>query len=71
MDAVQIGKNLTKLRCDKTQMEVAKALNISVSSLSMYETGSRIPRDEVKIKLANYYNVSIEELFFNDKVHIV
>ena len=43
--------------------EVAKALGISVSALSMYEQGNRIPRDEIKIRMAEYYGISIEALF--------
>ena len=42
---------------------LAKALGISVSALSMYEQGNRIPRDEVKIRMAEYYGISIESLF--------
>lgn len=29
----------------------------------MYETGNRIPRDEIKVKLAHYYSTSVERLF--------
>ena len=65
MDAKTIGKRLTELRGEKTQEEVAKACDISSSAISMYENGDRIPRDEIKRKLANYFNVSVESLFFN------
>ena len=64
MDAKKIGKRLVECRGKKTQEEVARANNISVSALSMYEQGNRIPRDEVKIKLAQYYDKSLEQLFF-------
>ena len=64
MDSIKIGKRLIELRGEKTQEKVAKDNNISVSALSMYEQGNRIPRDEVKIRLAEYYNVSVEKLFF-------
>lgn len=64
MDSVKIGRKLLKLRGDKTQEVVAADLEISESALSMYEQGNRIPRDEIKVKLANYYNVSVQELFF-------
>ncbi|MCP1226101.1 helix-turn-helix transcriptional regulator [Sebaldella sp. S0638] len=55
---------LRKLRGDKRRDEVARDLNIAVSTLSMYENGKRIPRDEIKKKIAKYYKVSIEKLFF-------
>ena len=37
MDAIIIGKRLAELRGDKTQEEVARAVGISTSALSMYE----------------------------------
>lgn len=64
MDAVIIGKRLCNLRGKKSQAIVANAVGITISALSMYESGNRIPRDEVKIKLANYYGKTVQELFF-------
>ena len=61
-----ISKRLITLRGRKTQEEVAKALNISVSALSMYECENRIPRDEIKIKIAEYYGKTVGEIFFAD-----
>lgn len=61
---VNIGDTLVELRGQKTQAEVAKDLGITVSALSMYENNNRIPRDEIKIKIANYYKKSVEEIFF-------
>ena len=62
-----IGERLAYLRGNRTQKEVCEALGISISALSMYETNMRIPRDSVKIRLADYYNVSILDLFYFDK----
>jgi conserved domain protein len=59
-----LREKLIHLRGDKTQKEVSEAIGISTSTLGMYETGERIPRDEIKKKIAKYYNVSIEYLFF-------
>ena len=58
-----MNEKLIALRGNRTQEEVAKALGISVSALSMYEQGNRIPRDEIKIRMAEYYGVSLESLF--------
>lgn len=58
-----MNEKLIELRGNRTQEEVAKALGISVSALSMYEQGKRVPRDEIKIKMANYYDISLESLF--------
>ena len=59
-----IGKRLKELRGKKTQAEVAKAIGISVSSLSMYEQNERTPRDATKIKLAAYFKKSVQSIFF-------
>ncbi len=64
MDALAIGRKLAALRGDSSQETVANAVGISVSALSMYETGSRIPRDEIKLKLARYYKSTVEAIFF-------
>lgn len=65
MNRKKIAKKLIKLRGQRSQEEVATAVGISTSALSMYENGERIPRDEIKIRLARYYNESVEELFFS------
>lgn len=64
-----IAKTLIKLRGKKSREEVSKAVGISVSALSMYENGDRIPRDDIKIKLANYYGRSVNFIFFAHEVH--
>lgn len=64
MDRKKIGEKLIELRGCKTIEEVAKAVNISKSALAMYEKGNRIPRDEIKIRLAEYYHTDVKELFF-------
>ena len=64
MNKTKIGKKLLSLRGSKRRDDVAKDLGISSSTLAMYETGKRIPRDETKVKIANYYDVDIVELFY-------
>lgn len=49
----------------KTQKQAADDLEITKSALSMYERDKRIPRDEVKVRIAQYYNEPVESLFFN------
>ena len=65
MKQQDIGIRLVKLRGDRTQEQVAKAVGISVSALSSYECGERTPRDPVKIALAKYYKKSVQSIFFN------
>lgn len=64
-----IAKKLRHLRGVKSREEVVKAVNISVSALAMYETGARIPRDEIKVALAQYYDTTVGELFFGRESH--
>lgn len=48
-----------------TPEEVAESIGISVSSYLKYESGLRNPRDEVKVKIANYFGRSIGFIFFS------
>lgn len=67
MNAELIASKLKALRKEKGKSvdEVAEANGISKSALNMYEAGLRIPRDNIKIKLANYYEQPISNLFFD------
>lgn len=64
MNSEQIARTLVALRGKKSRERVAADIGISVSAIAMYERGERIPRDEVKIRLANYYNTSVEAIFY-------
>ncbi len=59
-----VAERLVKARGEKKREEVAAAVGVSVSAISMYENGDRVPRDETKIKLAKYYKTTVQELFF-------
>lgn len=71
VDAVRIGNKLKDLRQNKnkTLEELASELCISQSAVGMYETGQRIPRDEIKIRIAEYFGVPVEAIFFPRKQH--
>lgn len=58
-----VAEKLVKLRGDKSRETVAKACGISISALAMYERGERIPRDDIKVRLAEYYNRSVNFIF--------
>lgn len=66
---VSYGKRLAKLRGNKTQAEVANAVGIAVSTLTMYELEQRVPRDSIKIALANYFGTTVQEIFFAEDCH--
>jgi putative transcriptional regulator len=63
-DAKKIGQRLMELRGKEDRSTIAKEIRISVSALSNYENGLRIPRDEIKLALAKRYNKTVEEIFF-------
>jgi len=67
MNSKAIGKRLVELRGDRSQEKVARDNDISLSAMTKYERGERIPRDEIKIKLAKYYGVSVADIFFPEK----
>ena len=60
----KIGQILRGLRGEKSAVEVSSALGISKSALAMYERGDRIPRDEIKVRIAKYYKKSVQSIFF-------
>ena len=64
MERTEAGKKRVELRGNKSQEEVAKAVGITQAALSMYERGERTPRDDVKIKLANYFESDVAFIFF-------
>ena len=59
-------KTFAEMMEGKNRIEVAEAVGITQTALSAYERGERIPRDEVKIKLADYFqreeNVTINDV---------
>ena len=45
---MKIAERLVKARGDRKREEVAEAIGVSLSAISMYENGDRIPRDETR-----------------------
>lgn len=60
-----VAERLVAARGNRKLEEVAAAVGVSLSAIAMYESGGRVPRDETKIKLADYYHTTVQELFFN------
>ena len=71
MNPEKIGEKLLGLRKEKqeTAEQLAEALGISQSAVAMYENGKRIPRDEIKIRIAEHFGVTVESIFFPNKQH--
>lgn len=68
-NAQENGRRLRELRGNRRIETVAAAVKISASSLAMYESGKRNPRDEVKIALADYFGTTVNDIFFANQVH--
>lgn len=64
MDRERVGGYLKELRGSRTQREVAEAVGVTTMAISQYERGERLPNDEMKIKLARYFQKTVEEIFF-------
>lgn len=58
------GDRLKELREDKslTQEDLAKILGLKRTTISSYETNLAFPSFEIAIKIANYFNVSLDYL---------
>ena len=65
MDRIVMGERLIKLRGNTPREKVCCDLEISFSALQSYESGNRVPKDDLKVKIANYYGTTVSYLFFN------
>ncbi len=63
------NEQLKILRGGKSQKQIADEIGITKSSWAMYERGERVPRDEIKIRIAHFFGKTVEEIFFGHMVH--
>lgn len=63
------GKKLRELRGIRTRTGVSKETGIPYSSLEAYECGTREPGSRVKVKLAEYYGLPVEAIFYTHKYY--
>lgn len=61
-----IIKSLTQLRKENniTQKELARQIGLKPSTISMYESGKRIPSLKTALKISSYFNIPIEQIKF-------
>ena len=59
-----LGPRMKQLRkqAGYTQLALAAKLNISNTTLSQYESGVRVPSDEIKMEIARLFDVTIDYL---------
>ena len=62
---MNIGSSIKKFRHqqDLTQEQLAEYLNVSVSAVSQWESGKTIPDVSTILAIANYFDVTLDELF--------
>ena len=65
---VIIGQRIKSLREELglSREQFSNEVGITLSAVSMYENGQRIPRDEIKVKISRVLKTSIEALFFTE-----
>lgn len=65
---MRLGENIKFLRIseDISQLEISEKLNISRQTISKWETGQSQPSLEMLIELANFFEVSIDDLIRGD-----
>lgn len=56
---------LFSLRGDKTRIDVASELEITPQMLGSIERGDRTPSLHLAKKIADYYETTVDEIFFN------
>lgn len=69
-----IGEKLRQLRSEKgnTQLELAKAVNVSVKTVKNWESDINDPDLSHAIAIAEYYDITIDELVGRDiGVHLL
>lgn len=54
-----------------TQQQVAEAVGIRQSAYAMIEGGHRYPRKWVAKRLADFFGVTVDELFFAQDNHVL
>lgn len=66
MDDKKIGLRLKSLREERglSQEKIAREFDISTSSWTKYEQGIRTPGDDLKIKIAKYFDTTVQSIFF-------
>ena len=60
-----IGSVIRDLREERhlSQQQLADALHITRASIGNYEAGIRVPKDDVKQAIADYFNVDLDYLY--------
>ena len=63
--AVSAGCRIRELRGIRPRTKVAKEIGISYSELCKIEHGERAASDKTKIRIAEYFGKTVQEIFFD------
>lgn len=55
---------LSDLRGSMSQRKLAEILGLKPSTISMYETGARVPSLKTALLIAEYFSVPVETIIF-------
>lgn len=66
---MEIGHIIAKYRMGKriSQKDLAKALNVSTSTVALWEVNKRNPTPSTLVEIADYFNISMDILFSADR----
>lgn len=66
---MEVGHVIAKLREKRgiSQKELANILNVSAGAVALWEVNKRCPSLESLVNIADYFNVSMDEFFVNDR----
>lgn len=61
---ITLADRLKELRKDKglTQKDLGDILGVGKTTISMYENGNSTPNDEIKLKICDYFDISLDYL---------
>ncbi|TCL55593.1 DNA-binding XRE family transcriptional regulator [Kineothrix alysoides] len=62
MDSLSDRLKKSRISVGLNQTELGKIIGVGKTTISMYETGNSTPSDEIKLKIAEYFNVSVDYL---------
>lgn len=66
MKKEKVGARIRALRESRgeTQKDLSKVIGVTPMAISLYESGLRMPSDEIKIAIAHHYDEPIDKIFF-------
>lgn len=65
MEKEKIGERLRELRGEMSREELGTALGITPQAILNYEFGYRVPTDDMKVKIAEFFHKTVQEIFFD------